>query len=64
MFVSPLMSHVVASDGDENIIFDEDEDKDEGFLFTGQGIPCDNYLMLRFHVNQHDNYQRMMTIPS
>jgi hypothetical protein len=49
MFVSSLMSRVVASDGDENIVFDEDEEKDEGFLFAGQGIPRCNYLMLRFH---------------
>jgi hypothetical protein len=37
------------SDGDENIVFDEDEEEDEGFLFAGQGIPCCNYLTLRFH---------------
>jgi hypothetical protein len=45
MFVSPFMSHVVVSDGDENIVFDEDEEDDEGFLFTGQGILSCNYLM-------------------
>jgi hypothetical protein len=37
------------SDGDENIIFDENEEEDEGFLFAGQGIPRFNYLTLRFH---------------
>jgi hypothetical protein len=37
------------SDGDENIVFDEDEEEDEGFLFAGQGIPRCNYLTLRFH---------------
>jgi hypothetical protein len=26
------------SDGDENIVFDEDDEKDEGFLFAGQGM--------------------------
>jgi hypothetical protein len=46
MFVSPLMSCVVVSDGDENIVFDEDEEKDELFLFAGQGIPRCNYLTL------------------
>jgi hypothetical protein len=39
MFISPLMSHVTASDGDDNIVFDEDEEADEGYLFAGQGIP-------------------------
>jgi hypothetical protein len=37
------------SDGDENIVFDEDDENDEGFLFTGQGILSCNYLTLRFH---------------
>jgi hypothetical protein len=49
MFASPFMSHVVVSDGDVNIVFDEDEEDDEGFLFAGQGILSCNYLMLRFH---------------
>jgi hypothetical protein len=46
-----LTIHVtyVCSDGDENIVFDEDEEKDEGFLFAGQGIHHCNYLTLRFH---------------
>jgi hypothetical protein len=47
------MSHVVVSDGDENIVFGEDEEDDKGFLFAGQvarqGILSRNYLMLRFH---------------
>jgi hypothetical protein len=47
------MSHVVASDGDENIVFDEDEEKDEGFLFVGQGAPRCSFLTLRFSFNQH-----------
>jgi hypothetical protein len=37
------------SDGDENIVFDEDEEDDEGFLFVRQGILSCNYLTLRFH---------------
>jgi hypothetical protein len=44
--------HIVTcgcSDDDENIVFDEDDEKDEGFLFAGQGTPCFNYLTLRFH---------------
>jgi hypothetical protein len=59
------------SDGDENIVFDEDDENDEGFLFAGQGISRCNYLTLRFHQNQHiaplsfaKYYQRMMVIPS
>jgi hypothetical protein len=47
-----LTTHVTCgcSDGDENIVFDEDEEQDEGFLFAGQGIPRCNYLTLRFHL--------------
>jgi hypothetical protein len=68
-----LTTHVTfgCSDGDENIVFDEDEEQDEGFLLAGQGIPRCNYLTLRFHFNQHiapltyaKYYQRMMMIPS
>jgi hypothetical protein len=49
--------------GDENIVFDEDEEEDEGFLFAGQGID--------FIKNQHiaplnyaKYYQRMMMMSS
>jgi hypothetical protein len=65
------MSHVVVSDGDENIVFNEDEEDDEGFLFAGQGILSCNYLTLRFHYNLHITpltyakyYQMMMMILS
>jgi hypothetical protein len=46
-----LTTHVTCgcSDGDENIVFDENDEKDEGFLFAGQGMPRCYYLMLRFH---------------
>jgi hypothetical protein len=47
-----LTTHVTCgcSYGDENIVFDEDEEHDEVFLFAGQGIPRCNYLTLRFHL--------------
>jgi hypothetical protein len=36
----------VASDVDDNIVFEEDEEEDEGYLFAGQGRPQHNYLAL------------------
>jgi hypothetical protein len=44
-----LTTHVtcVASAGDENIIFDEDEEVDEGFLFAGQGVPSCSYSHIK-----------------
>jgi hypothetical protein len=43
-------THVcVASHSDDHIIFEEDEEEDEGYLFAGQGIPRRNYLVLSYH---------------
>ena len=34
------MSHKTLqnADGDDNVVFEEDEEEDEGYLFAGQGI--------------------------
>jgi hypothetical protein len=39
----------VASDADEHIVLEEDEEEDEGYLFAGQGRPRRNYLVLSYH---------------
>ena len=33
-------------DGDENVIFEEDDEEDEGYLFAGQGIGKAQFLQL------------------
>ena len=33
-------------DGDENVIFEEDDEEDEGYLFAGQGIGKTQFLQL------------------
>jgi hypothetical protein len=41
-----LTTHVTCgcSDGDENIVFDEDEEQDEGFLFAGSVATRDAHV--------------------
>jgi hypothetical protein len=53
--VSPLMC-MCCSDGVENIIFEEDDEDDEGYLFAGQGRPSRNYLMLSYHFILYNIY--------
>ena len=33
-------------DGDENVIFEEEDEEDEGYLFAGQGIGKTQFLRL------------------
>ena len=41
------MSHksLQYADGDDDVVFEEDEEEDKGYLFAGQGIFIKKYLL-------------------
>ena len=41
-----LNDRTIEIDGDENVIFEEDDEEDEGYLFAGQGIGKTQFLQL------------------
>jgi len=41
-----LNDRTIEIDGDENVIFEEDDEEDEGYLFAGQGIGKTQFLRL------------------
>jgi len=41
-----LNDHTIEIDGDENVIFEEEDEEDEGYLFAGQGIGKTQFLRL------------------
>jgi hypothetical protein len=47
------MSLLLKIDGDEDVIFEEDDEEDEGYLFTGQGIRQNLYYAIRKKLCKH-----------
>ena len=45
-----LNDRTIEIDGDENVIFEEDDEEDEGYLFAGQGISKTQFLQLEKNV--------------
>ena len=45
-----LNDHTIEIDGDENVIFEEDDEEDEGYFFAGQGIGKTQFLRLEKNV--------------
>ena len=45
MFLSSYM-WLCCTDYDEDVIFEEDEEDDEAYFFTGQGTPCNSQNIL------------------
>jgi len=41
-----LNDRTIEIDGDENVIFEEDDEEDEGYLFAGQGIGKTQFFQL------------------
>ena len=41
-----LNDRTIEIDGDENVIFEEEDEEDEGYLFAGQGIGKAQFLQL------------------
>jgi len=46
-----LNDRTIEIDGDENVIFEEDDEEDEGYLFAGQGIGKTQFLRLEKMLN-------------